>query len=127
MHGNLSNAENQATNIAAQSAAERHDRATKPLFSDLVEDVFPIKGPAAITQYAGSPDRTARAYSSGDRNPSWIVLHDLIRGKEGYRVLTWVMRDSTETWWVVIQHERAVYARLKELSPALRGILNDIS
>lgn len=117
--------ENRAMDFAARCAAPRHDCASNSSFADLVEDVFEIKGPAALTQYAGCPDRTARAYSSGDRNPPWTVLRDLLRGDEGYPVLKFVMHDATCTWWLVIQHERAVYARLKDLSPALRGIIDD--
>lgn len=124
MHPRITADEKPATFPAAQV---RHDRAKDHWFADLVKNLWPVKGPAAIEQYTRCPDRTARAYSSGDREPPASVLRDLLRGDEGYRVLTFVMSGYPVTWWIVIQHERAVYARLRELSPALQGIINDVS
>lgn len=97
----------------------------KNWFADLVQALWPVKGAVAIAQYAGCPDRTARNYQGGHSEPPASVLRDLLRGDEGYRVLAFVMHGSTVTWWLVIQHERAVYARLKALAPTLRGIIDD--
>jgi hypothetical protein len=61
--------------------------------------VWPVKAEAAIQQYAGCPERTARAYKAGDRIPSATVLRDLIRGDEGDRVLTELMPDKPPAWF----------------------------
>lgn len=97
----------------------------KAWFATAIRSLWPVKGAVAVEQYAGVPDRTARNYQSGHSDPSGAVICNLLRGNEGYRVLVWIMAGSTTTWWIVIQHERAVYARLKSLSPALREIIDD--
>ena len=107
---------NQASSVAAQV---RHDRAKDPWFADLVKNLWPIKGSAAVEQYTRCPDRTARAYASGDREPPASVLRDLLRGDEGFRVLTYVMHGSAVTWWAVVQHER-------ELAAMARNIFNQL-
>lgn len=115
-----------ATSALAQSGRDGGTIVPTSWFACLVKDLWPRKPAVALEQYAGLPDRTARAYTNGDREPSASVLRDLLRGNEGYRVLVWIMAGFTPTWWLVVQHERAVYARLKELSPALRGIIDGI-
>lgn len=125
MHGTLSTDENSATDIVASTGRLGRQKLPKRRFFELVNDLWPIKGAVAITQYSDVPDRTARNYQSGHSEASWSVLHDLLRGDEGYRVLKWIMAGSTTTWWAVIEHERAVYARLKALSPTLREIIDE--
>lgn len=117
--------ENRATDFAARNGEARHNRATS-WFSSMVAELWPIKGPAAVSQYTRCPDRTARAYASGDREPPASVLRDLLRGDEGYRVLTYVMCGFVPTWWLVIQQEHRVVEQLRALSPALRGIIDGI-
>ena len=108
---------NNATSVAAQV---RHDSAKDSWFADLVKTLWPIKGSAALEQYTRCADRTARAYASGDREPSASVLRDLLRGDEGYRVLTWVMGDHKPTWWVVLQHERRLAALANQIFGQLK-------
>lgn len=124
MHGRIASDETRAIDIAARNGDARHDRAPKPNFADLVKALWPVKGPAALTQYAGCPDRTARAYASGDREPPWSVFLDLLIGDEGNRVITYVMRDRDPTWWVIREHHRQVYEALQAAAPTLQGIVN---
>lgn len=125
MNSRVSIDADRATKVGAQIGRARHDRAPN-WFSALVAELWPVKGPAALAQYARCPDRTARAYSSGDREPPASVLRDLLRGDEGYRVLTHVMRDREPTWWVILQHERRLAALANQifgqLGEAIHGV-----
>lgn len=125
MHGRISSDEIQATEVVAGIGEEDRQIWPKTWFANLINELWPVKGAIAVTQYSGIPDRTARNYQSGHSEPPASVLRDLLRGNEGYRVLTWVMAGFTPTWWLVVQHERAVYARLKDLSPTLRQIVDE--
>jgi len=117
--------ENSATSFEETVGRPRGQIWPKAWFAALIRDLWPVKGAVAVEQYAGVPDRTARNYQSGHSDPSGAVICNLLRGDEGYRVLTWIMGGSTTTWWAVVQHERAVYARLKSLAPTLREIIDD--
>lgn len=68
-------------------------------FAILVRRVWPVKAAMAVAQYAKCPDRTARAYQSGDREPAASVLRDLIQGDEGDAVLRVMPRDNPPAWW----------------------------
>lgn len=118
--------ETRATFVEAESGRSSGHIWPKIWFAQLVQELWPVKGAVAISQYAGCPDRTARNYQGGHSEPPASVLRDLLRGDEGYRVLTWIMCGFTPTWWLVIQRERAVHARLKALSPTLREIIDGI-
>ena len=54
---------------------------------------------------AGYSDRTLRAWSSGENEPPARVLALLLRSADGGKVLTWVMRDCEQPWW--IRHKKA--------------------
>jgi len=125
MDARVTGNENRATEVVATSGGVACQNWPKTRICELIRDLWPVKGWTAITQYAGVPDRTARNYQSGHSDAPMSVLCNLLRGDEGYRVLTFIMCGHQPTWWIVIQHERAVYARLKELSPTLRGIIDD--
>jgi len=111
-----------ASNFGARCARDRHDRAA-PRFSDLVHDIWPVKAPAAISQYAGCPDRTARAYASGCRVPKAPVVFDLLRGREGFRFLAAIMAGSTVTWWIVLQHERHLARLARDIFSQLETVM----
>lgn len=87
----------------------------KVWFALLAKALWPVKAAIAIEQYAGCPDRTARAYTSGDREPPASVLRDLLRGDEGYRVLSQLMDGCPVAWWGVIQRERKLAALANEI------------
>ncbi len=125
MHGTVTGDENSASFVEANIGEPRGQIWPKTWFAELVQALWPVKGAVAISQYAGCPDRTARNYQGGHSEPPASVLRDLLRGDEGYRVLKWIMHGVTPTWWIVIQHERAVYARLKSLAPTLREIIDE--
>lgn len=118
-----------ATFIAARSChdteAENFNGTIVPerlWFALLARALWPIKSAAALEQYAGVPDRTARAYQRGDREPTASVLRDLLRSNEGYRVLSHIMRDRPPSWWVELERlkrngERALdFARSIDLT-----------
>lgn len=48
-------------------------------------------------------DRTCRAWASGDSIPVSTIMAILLHTPHGYRVLNWIMRDSTEPWWLELQ------------------------
>lgn len=82
-------------------------------FAVMVRTLWPVKAAAAIEQYTGTPDRTARAYQRGDREPSATVLRDLLRSTEGFRVLKAILDPAPPQWWRNVQSELrlAVLAR----------------
>lgn len=68
-------------------------------FAPFVRALWPVKAAAALEQYTGAKERTARAYQSGEREPSASVLRDLIRSPEGFRVLRALVEDNPPDWW----------------------------
>lgn len=84
-------------------------------FALVVRAVWPVKGAMALVQYTGCPERTARHYQRGDREPPAAVLRDLIRGAEGYRVMDCIMRDNPPAWWINLEHHRRLGAEVERI------------
>lgn len=91
-------------------------------FALFLRRVWPVKADAAVMQYARCADRTARAYTSGDRIPSATVLRDLLHGDEGDVVLDELMVGATAAWWAIRQRER----KLAALALVIFGQLGEI-
>lgn len=116
MHGNVIDAESAATNAEATCGRETGTIVPEKIwFALLVKTLWPVKAAIAIEQYARCPDRTARAYTSGDREPPASVLRDLLRGDEGFRVLSQLLDGFPVTWWIVIQRERKLAALARDI------------
>lgn len=95
-------------------------------FALMLRTVWPVKAEAALLQFSpATADRTARAYKRGDRMPSATVLRDLVRGDEGYIILTAIMATDPPTWWVNLQAELQFAAKCRafhrEVTEQLRG------
>jgi len=83
--------------------------------SELVNGVWPTKAEAAIVQYTGCPLSTAWADRRGDRIGSATVLRDLLRAREGYLVLKFIMKDNPPDWWVNVEHHRRIGEEVEKL------------
>jgi hypothetical protein len=75
-------------------------------FADIVRKLWPARQRAKMLCFFTGvrSDRTARAWASGDYEPSASVLGALLRSDEGGRVLNAIMAGSHATWW--LQHRR---------------------
>ncbi len=118
--------ENGATNIAAGCGRTSGQMLPKTWFAQLVQDLWPIKGAVAVAEYAQCPDRTARNYQGGHSEPPASILRDLLRGNEGYRVLTWIMAATPPAWWLNVQSELRVAKAYRDVKPKLREIFDGI-
>ena len=77
-------------------------------FAEMVNSVWITKPEAAVAEYAGCPLSTAWAYRRGDRIGSATVLRDLLRAREGYLVLKFIMKDNPPDWWLNVEHHRRI-------------------
>lgn len=85
------------------------------LFPLMVRNLWPVKGAAALMEYCGIPERTARAYQRGDREPCMSVLWLLLTSREGYRVLSYIADSAKPDWWTVFKRERELAALATEI------------
>jgi hypothetical protein len=83
-------------------------------FAIVVRDVWGVKAPMAIHTYTGTPERTARHWSSGAGDSTAQIVIGLIRSVEGYRLLSRIMRDDPPDWWRNMQRLLALAAIAEE-------------
>jgi hypothetical protein len=95
--------------FAAQSCRDEEN----PWFAKLCSGLWPTKPAAALFYLTDGkvPERTCRAYASGEREPSSGFLRLLLRSSQGARVLDAIMRGSKQKW----DQERRV-ARIRSVS-----------
>ena len=87
----------------------------------MLRQLWPVKADMALAEYAGVRDRTARSYRNGEREPPLSVLWMLLRSREGYRVLSFIMADDPPDWWLVFQNERQLAALALNIFKQLEG------
>ena len=54
----------------------------------------------SIAYYTATPERTASRWMAGCVDPPSRALIALIQSDQGWRVLTHIMRDSKQPWWL---------------------------
>jgi hypothetical protein len=100
---------------------QRERYAPRQWFPRMSEDLWEVKTPAAVVslgQLSEEESRKSRKWTAGDNEvPGWLVVM-LLRSREGYRVLSWIMRgDDPPDWWADFQMVvREMTARLERLS-----------
>lgn len=119
-----------STSACAISAEEQSGRMVGPIrpqsrsyapsewFPLMARALWSSKAPAAICDLAEldeEEDRKARKWASGfNEVPGWLVVV-LLRSKEGFRVLTWLMSDNPPDWWWSFQQERKLAAIARDI------------
>jgi hypothetical protein len=76
----------------------------------MVRALWPVKTVAALMDLCGIPERTARAYARGDREPPMSVLWLLLRSREGARVEAFIMDHEPPDWWLEDERHRRMGA-----------------
>lgn len=69
-------------------------------FAGLAEFLSAEKPSAALRELTSGGERQCYAWAAGDCEPLSSILVELLRGKEGQRVLDYIMRDSRQPWWL---------------------------
>lgn len=114
--GTLDDARTGAISAAATSSLENPGPDSRgnilPEFAQVVRDVWSVKAPAAVHQYTGRPDRTCRAWCADIEAPASAAF-GCLRGDEGYRFLSRVMRDDPPDWWVNAERHRKLGADIE--------------
>ena len=122
MHGKLSDVEPRASFSAARCGHESEPTSflgtivPSEQFPIMVRQLWPVKGDAALSEFAGVAERTARAYRRGDREAAMSVLWLLLRSREGYRVLRFIMESGEPPdWWLNTERHRHLGAAVEQL------------
>lgn len=126
MHGRITPDEIQATTFEESDFRVGGKTFPKSWFSELVRALWPIKGAVAVEEYTGVSDRTARNYQSAHSEPPGSVVCNLLRGNEGYRVLSWIMVGAAPTWWVNVHADMHMAKEYRALKPRLQEIIDGI-
>lgn len=77
-------------------------------FSRLARFLSPKKPGATLQYLTGEDERSCHRYASGSAEPKVHVLVRMLRSREGWAILEFVMRDCKEPWWVEVRRARAV-------------------
>ena len=84
-------------------------------FAGLVAALWPERQRAKMLRFITGirSERTARAWASKKEPRAW-VLALLLRSDHGWRVLSYIMRGSTATWWLNVQHGLRLAEAIKQ-------------
>jgi hypothetical protein len=114
MHGRIPIDPQTAIFPADQSASQKafSDRLAKEpenkWFSKLCDRLWIDKPAAALNHLTSAELHQCYRYAAGRQQPPAIILYELLRGSDGARVLSEIMRGCKEPWWLA--HRRAVAA-----------------
>ena len=69
-------------------------------FGRMARALWPQKTPSSIEFYTGVAERTARHIAADKSDPGSELLARILDSDQGWKALTWIMRDSSQRWWL---------------------------
>ena len=84
-------------------------------FAEMARDLHPEKPGTILHLTSGFDERLCQKYAEGSVKPKAYFLRQLLRSKNGWTYLAYIMDGSTAPWWIEIQ-------RARRIADATRGL-----